>query len=267
MLAWLLAALLAAHATEWPGDPKAVTLDWSSTDTGVEYYDDAAGTEPKVEEGARVVVHYVGMLADGTVFDSSVDRGTPFEFKIGEHRVIRGWEDGLVGAGPGSKRRLVIPPDQGYGDRAGGPIPPGSTLYFDVQVLEVYPPRKPPAAPKSVDPGAFKKRQGVPMVELAKGKGNKPTKGERVCVDWTAWSGGQLLEHTLDTDRCRWFRYEEGKVVDGLFLGIKTLREGGIRQIRVPAELATAPNRPEGAAPGEPILYEVQLVEARPKSR
>lgn len=264
MLALLLSLAIAAT---WPTDPNAAGLAWSTIDSGVQLVDLADGGQPQAVEGARVVVHYTGMLSDGTVFDSSVERGKPFSFKIGEHRVIRGWEDGLIGAGPGAIRRLVIPPDQGYGDNPSGPIPPGSTLYFEVEVLEVYPPRVAPTSPQSVDPGAFKKRKGAMWADLAKGDGRKPVDGERVCVDWTAWVEGQLIEHTLDRDECRWFRYEPGKVAEGLYDGIATMREGGMRQLRIPPELATGELRPQGIDPDATILYEVRLVEAKPKVR
>ncbi len=257
MLALLLALALAGP---WPADPDG---PWHELDTGVSYVDVAEGGEPLAVQGARVVVHYTGMLADGTVFDSSRDRGAPFAFQVGAHQVIRGWEDGLVGAGPGTVRRLVIPPDQGYGDRASGPIPPGSTLYFEVEVLEVHPPRVPPAAPRPVPDDAFRRYKGLRLADLEPGTGRKPKPGERVCVDWTAWDGARLVEHTLDRERCRWFRYEPGKVAQGLFLGIATLREGGLRQVRVPAELAAPPLRPPEATPGAELLYEVRLVEAK----
>jgi len=108
------------------------------TPSGLEYEDVAVGEGDEPEVGETVVVHYTGKLTDGTKFDSSVDRGRPFEFKIGVGQVIKGWDEGVISMKPGGKRVLTIPPELGYGARgAGGVIPPNATLVFDVELIEV----------------------------------------------------------------------------------------------------------------------------------
>jgi FKBP-type peptidyl-prolyl cis-trans isomerase len=89
--------------------------------------------------GDLVAVHYVGTLADGTKFDSSRDRGQPFSFPLGAGRVIQGWDHGVAGMKVGGIRKLVIPPDEGYGagGTPGGPIPPNATLHFEVELLAI----------------------------------------------------------------------------------------------------------------------------------
>lgn len=107
--------------------------------------DTVVGTGAEARAGQNVRVHYTGWLYDpkapegkGTKFDSSLDRGEPFRFQLGAGQVIRGWDLGVAGMQPGGKRRLVIPPDLGYGERgAGGVIPPNATLVFDVELLNV----------------------------------------------------------------------------------------------------------------------------------
>lgn len=99
--------------------------------------DIVVGTGTEVQTGDNVVIHYNGTLTNGTKFDSSYDRGEPFETQIGVGQVIQGWDEGVVGMKVGGKRKLTIPPDMAYGDRATGPIPPNSTLIFEVELLEV----------------------------------------------------------------------------------------------------------------------------------
>jgi FKBP-type peptidyl-prolyl cis-trans isomerase len=102
--------------------------------TGLEL---AQGSGQEVVAGSRVSVNYTGMLPDGTVFDTSANRG-PFQFTVGEGRVIAGWEQGLMGMKEGGKRRLIIPPSLAYGEQGvPGAIPPNATLIFDIELLDV----------------------------------------------------------------------------------------------------------------------------------
>lgn len=108
------------------------------TESGLKYTDVEVGTGATPQPGQTVIVHYTGTLEDGTKFDSSRDRNSPFSFKIGLGQVIRGWDEGLSTMRVGGKRQLIIPPDLGYGARgAGGVIPPNATLLFDVELLNI----------------------------------------------------------------------------------------------------------------------------------
>jgi len=107
------------------------------TESGLRITDLVVGEGPEAVAGQGVVVNYRGTLTDGREFDSSYGRG-PFRFPLGGGRVIRGWDEGVAGMKVGGKRKLVIPPDLGYGSRgAGGVIPPDATLIFEVELLEV----------------------------------------------------------------------------------------------------------------------------------
>ena len=108
-----------------------------TTASGLQIKTIVVGTGDKAEPGKTVVVHYTGWLLDGTKFDSSVDRGTPFEFPLGAGRVIKGWDEGVATLNIGGKVELIIPPDLGYGaSGAGGVIPPNATLKFEVEFLD-----------------------------------------------------------------------------------------------------------------------------------
>ena len=104
---------------------------------GTKYVDEQVGSGAEARPGQRVIVHYTGTLTDGTKFDSSRDRNDPFEFALGGGEVIKGWDAGVAGMKVGGRRKLTVPPDQGYGDRPTGPIPPNSTLLFDVELLGI----------------------------------------------------------------------------------------------------------------------------------
>jgi len=122
-----------------PAPPKPAQLG-VTTASGLTYVitSHANGRRPKI--GDTVLVHYTGTLIDGTKFDSSQDRKEPIAFPLGRGAVIKGWDEGIAQLGIGDSAVLIVPPQLGYGDKgAGGVIPPGATLLFDVELLDVKP--------------------------------------------------------------------------------------------------------------------------------
>ena len=114
----------------------------TTTPSGLQYADTLPGSGRVPRRGQIAVVHYTGWLyvdgARGKKFDSSVDKGTPFEFRVGQGQVIKGWDEGVITMKTGGRRTLIIPPALGYGERgAGTDIPANATLIFDVELIAV----------------------------------------------------------------------------------------------------------------------------------
>ncbi len=137
----------AAHAPSTAADDAATTEARKlgtptknpahETASGLKYIDVKTGSGPSPKTGQTAVVHYTGWLVDGTQFDSSKTRNEPFEFAVGTGGVIKGWDEGVATMKTGGVRKLIVPPDLGYGAGGQGQIPPNATLIFEVQLLNV----------------------------------------------------------------------------------------------------------------------------------
>ena len=111
--------------------------DTITTASGLKYIVITKGTGEKAEAGKQVEVNYTGYLTDGNIFDSSIKRGVPFDFILGEGKVIRGWDEGIIGMKKGGKRTLTVPHQYGYGKYGAGEIPGFATLMFDIELLDI----------------------------------------------------------------------------------------------------------------------------------
>lgn len=129
--------LLAQNSTTDPAMENSAAENITTTPSGLQYVDLQEGTGNTPKTGQTVSVHYTGTLEDGTKFDSSRDRQQPLKFRIGVGQVIKGWDEGVGSMKVGGRRKLIIPPELGYGARGIGPIPPNSTLIFDVELLDI----------------------------------------------------------------------------------------------------------------------------------
>ena len=120
------------------GGGNSTTGEQVTTPSGLKYIDEVVGTGESPKTGQTVTVHYTGTLEDGTKFDSSVDKGQPYPFRIGTGVVVKGWDEGIMTMKVGGKRRLIIPAKLGYGASGRPPqIPPNATLIFEIELLSV----------------------------------------------------------------------------------------------------------------------------------
>lgn len=132
--------LAVIDATEPAEQTQVAEEDYTTTESGLKYYDLQIGEGASPEAGQLVAIHYTGWLTDGTKFDSSVDRGVPLAFSLGMGQMISGFDEGVATMKVGGKRQLVIPPELGYKDQGMGIIPANSTLIFEVELVYIYQP-------------------------------------------------------------------------------------------------------------------------------
>ena len=234
------------------------------TGTGLKYKDMVVGDGESPKVGDKVVVHYTGTLENGTKFDSSVDRGKPFEFSIGVGQVIKGWDEGVMSMRVGGKRQLVIPSNLGYGERgAGKVIPPNATLIFDVELIEIK--EMYVDSDFSLPGEEINMESGLRMIEHIKGDGPKPTSGQLVSVHYRGFlTDATQFDSSHDRGRPYTFNVGEGKVIKGWDEAILDMNVGGKRTLIIPPELGYG-SRGAGRMipPNATLMFEVELVEIK----
>jgi peptidylprolyl isomerase len=265
LAASFLAALPAmAHGTG-PGQEsqeKAKEKDkkksMTKTESGLKYLDVEEGTGEPPDAGRLCAVHYTGWLwengAKGKKFDSSKDRDLPFTFHVGGEEVIKGWDEGVLGMKAKGKRHLLIPPDLAYGERgAGGVIPPNATLFFEVELLEIW----------------EKTKSGLEYFDITEGEGAEPKKGQTCVMHYTGWlwrnnAKGKKFDSSVDRGEPFPFRIGRGEVIKGWDEGVANMKPGGKRKLLIPAKLGYgARGAGEDIPPNATLLFEVELLKVR----
>lgn len=249
------------------GPPEAFQgLDYTTTDSGLQIAVTEEGDGEQATEGKVVSVHYTGMLADGTVFDSSLNRGEPIRFPLGQGRVIPGWDEGIAMLSEGASANLIIPPDLGYGAQgSGGVIPPDATLYFQVELLEVI--EGGPSEPEDIEASAYEETDsGLQYVELEEGDGEMPEEGQPVRIHYTAWlEDGTRIDSSVDMGEPLSFELGSDQVFPGWNEAVALMDEGDIWQVIIPSELALGE---QGAGdvipPDSNLIMRIELVELLP---
>jgi peptidylprolyl isomerase len=235
---------------------------------GVKFRDLKEGEGAPCPPGAKVKINYAGWLTDGTVFDTREGKG-PIEFDL--NGLIQGWQIGIPGMKPGGKRKLVVGPDQGYGNQVKGKIPPGSTLIFEVELLSFSPPRNVtigPGKPMSDgsnggtdDPELKDIGGGLKIRDLKEGSGEPVKPGTSVTIHYTGWT---VDGHVFDTSKKGAgtpVTFSLNGLIAGWQKGIPGMKPGGIRKLVIPPELGYGANGSGPDIPGNATLvFEVELI-------
>ena len=245
--------------------------------SGLYYVVEEAGSAEKPGQQDFIIAHYHGMLLDGTVFDSSVDRGEPFEFPLG--RVIPGWQTGIPKFGKGGKGKLIIPSQMAYGSRPAGQIPPNSCLVFNVEVIDFFDQaeqakRQAKLSEKqlAIDEEVIKKfiadkglkaerdPSGLYYVVEEAGSAEKPGLQNQVTVHYH----GTLTDGTVfdsSVDRGKPATFPLNGVVPGWQVGIPKFGKGGKGKLIIPSTMAYGP-RPAGKIPPNScLIFDVEVID------
>ncbi|MDZ4758424.1 MAG: FKBP-type peptidyl-prolyl cis-trans isomerase [Bacteroidota bacterium] len=217
---------------------------------------------PKAEEGDQVKVHYIGKLTNGTVFDESVGRGQPFEFILGSHMVIEGWDQGIKYLGKGEKATLIIPAAMGYGENGQGPIPGNSILIFDVELVDVVKPIPISLEGKEVLTTA----SGIKYYYLQKGNGRKTKKGDNVSVHYTGkLMKGKKFDSSLDRGEPFTVALGQGRVIQGWEEALALMNVGDKAAFVIPPALAYGTREVGGGIipPNSTLYFEIEVLDAQ----
>jgi peptidylprolyl isomerase len=234
-----------------------------TTESGLKYVDIKVGDGAQPPEGGTVKVHYSGWLDDGTLFDSSVKRGQPTSF--GLNNVIKGWTEGVGSMKVGGKRKLIVPPELGYGstDRPG--IPANSTLTFEVELLEA------PQPPKMTSITGLTEQRSELVIkywDIVVGTGDTPTAESTIKMHYSLWLEDETL---LDSSLTRGepVTVVTSRLFPGWSEGLLTMKAGGKRRLVLPPTLALG-RAPRPARQGRPdlpanstVIVEVELIEVQ----
>ncbi|MGE4158932.1 MAG: FKBP-type peptidyl-prolyl cis-trans isomerase [Planctomycetota bacterium] len=226
------------------------------------------GQGPLVKPGDLVKVHYHGLTFNGgqrgQVFDSSRERGESVSFPVGKGRLITGWDKVIPGFKVGSKLTLMIPPSMGYGNKDMGKIKPGSTLLFEIDILDSATPPEAPIFPKLEDgDGRWNTLpSGLKILTLREGKGDKPAQGSNVKVHYSGWlADGTSFDSSYERGDPIQFPVGTGQVIPGWDEGIMALKKGSKAILKIPANLAYGANGAGPIPPNSTLVFQVELLD------
>ena len=264
-LAIVMAGVVLSSSTcnKGGGDAESNGIDTVMTESGLQYVIWSKGDGEMPANGDKVSVHYAGRLSTGEPFDNSYDRGQPFQFPLGQGRVIKGWDEGIAKLHVGDSATLIIPPALGYGSSDRPKIPGNSTLIFDVQLMDVT--KK--VMPKRFDVSGKTKestRSGLEYIMINETNGVQAEDGMTVSVHYSGYlEDGTMFDSSVERGQPISFPLGQGRVIRGWDEGIGLLKVGEKAQLIIPAELGYG-SRAQGPIPANStLIFDVELVGAK----
>lgn len=252
---------------EAAGEAESSAVMQLKSGLGIEILDEGTGVE--VDSGDLVAVHYTGTLkSTGEVFDSSYERGKPFEFPVGKGRVIKGWDEGIAKLRGGAKAKLDIPANLAYGSRANGKIPANSDLIFEVEVVTVHKRPKPKGHVRFDTTGieAVTTNSGLKYYIIEAGQGPAAEVGKMAKVHYAGYfkDGGQQFDGSFDRGVPFDVAVGKGMVIPGWDEGISLLHEGTKAVLVIPSYLAYGERGyPDIIPPNADLIFDVQVVSVK----
>jgi FKBP-type peptidyl-prolyl cis-trans isomerase len=247
--------------------PRKLKLETEyTTASGLKYTMKQLGNGEQATPGTAVSVHYIGRLADGKTFDSSRDRGQPFSFKLGSGQVIKGWDEGIALMRVGDRAILTIPPNLGYGDRDMGMIPPNSTLFFDVELMEIKEAVKPWTITSK---DTITTASGLKYIIVEKAKDANAPKaeaGKMVSVHYTGFllDGNKIFDSSVERGTPISFPLGQSQVIKGWDEGIALMHVGDKYRLIIPPNLGYGSQGAGNVIPGGATLcFDVELMEVK----
>jgi peptidylprolyl isomerase len=232
------------------------------TASGLEYTITEKGNGKKPQKGDKISVHYTGKLTNDTVFDSSVKRGIPFEFRVGEGMVVKGWDEAFLLLQEGDKATIKFGPALGYGETDNGPIPANSTLIFDVEFLKIVQEAIQPLVIAAKD--TITTPSGLKYAIVKPNKSGETTKGKKVTVNYTGFlKDGKMFDSSLDRNQPLVVDIGKGKLFPGLDEAIGLMCKGEKGRFIIPAHLAFGEKGGGPVPPNTDIIMDLEVVEVK----
>jgi peptidylprolyl isomerase len=261
---FLTLSVLAVNAQEKAKSQKVNHPKTMKTASGLEYTITEKGNGKKPLNGDKVVVHYTGRLTNDSVFDSSLRRGTPFTFKLGEGQVIKGWDEAFLLLQVGDKATIKFGPELGYGERGTGPIPPNATLIFDVELLDIIESIR-PWVPTTKD--TISLPLGGKFIVMQHNKqAQKVETGAKVNLHYSGFfKDGKMFDSSVERKQPFSLVIGKGQLLPALEEGLMQMHKGEKAKFYIPYNLAYGEQgRPPIIPPMADLIFDMEVLDVIP---